>query len=240
MALLPPGFDPATGKLRTGAIPTSVITNPPSSSSYGSYSPGQYSRRRGPWTWFNDTIIAIGNWIADVMENLSNVAMWVTIIGIVLSALIGIISIFAEGRVFMGIVAIIFGGGLLYYLMFLIAAIVKLVVSLVLYVVRFIFWNGWTFILAAAVIAGISIATAYVEPDSYNRNKVESSTEYSTTYVCTANVLNVRSAPSTSASVLGVLRKGDRCQVLSRHGSFSKIKYNGSYGYVSSSYLQLQ
>ena len=57
-----------------------------------------------------------------------------------------------------------------------------------------------------------------------------------TQYV-TATTLNVRSGAGTSYSVLGSLSKGTKVEVISTTNGWSKIKYNGSTGYVSSKYL---
>lgn len=55
--------------------------------------------------------------------------------------------------------------------------------------------------------------------------------------IVTATSLNVRSQGSVSAPVIGSLMKGSKVEVISQEGSWSKIKYNNGYAYVSSSYL---
>lgn len=62
------------------------------------------------------------------------------------------------------------------------------------------------------------------------------STSLSIKYV-TASSLNVRKGASTSYSVIGTLSKGAKVEVISTSNGWSKIKYNGSVGYVSSKYL---
>ena len=62
------------------------------------------------------------------------------------------------------------------------------------------------------------------------------STSLSIKYV-TASSLNVRKGASTSYSVIGTLSKGTKVEVISTSNGWSKIKYNGSVGYVSSKYL---
>lgn len=63
--------------------------------------------------------------------------------------------------------------------------------------------------------------------------------EYSsstTKYVNTTS-LNFRSGPSTSYSVIGKLSSGTKVEVISTSNGWSKIKYDGKTGYVSSKYL---
>ncbi len=57
-------------------------------------------------------------------------------------------------------------------------------------------------------------------------------------YVNSTTGLNVRSGPSTSYTILGRLDYKEKVTVLSTSNGWSKIKYNGSTGYVSDSYLQ--
>ena len=64
-----------------------------------------------------------------------------------------------------------------------------------------------------------------------------SSTANTTTKYVTASSLNVRSGAGTNYSVLGSLSKGSKVEVISESNGWSKIKYNGSVGYVSSKYL---
>jgi N-acetylmuramoyl-L-alanine amidase len=55
----------------------------------------------------------------------------------------------------------------------------------------------------------------------------------------TASSLNVRSAPTTGASVLGRLAKNDVVNVYSINGYWTKIGYNGKTAYVHKTYLKL-
>ncbi len=79
-----------------------------------------------------------------------------------------------------------------------------------------------------------------IQTDSYKGYVYEdylTTVSSSKTRYCTASSLNVRKKASTSSSVIGSLSYGERCQVVSTTNGWSKIKYNGSYGYVSSDYL---
>ncbi len=58
-------------------------------------------------------------------------------------------------------------------------------------------------------------------------------------YVKTSSTsLNIRSGPSTSYGIIGAISKGSTVIILSHHGNFCKILYNGNKtGYVSAAYL---
>lgn len=52
-----------------------------------------------------------------------------------------------------------------------------------------------------------------------------------------SSYLNVRNNASTSASVIGSLSKGSNISIIAESNGWYKIKYNSSYGYVSSKYI---
>lgn len=52
-----------------------------------------------------------------------------------------------------------------------------------------------------------------------------------------ATSLNFREGPSTNYSVISKLSKNDKVGIISIDNGWAKIKYNGSYGYVSNKYL---
>ncbi|MGI5885715.1 MAG: SH3 domain-containing protein, partial [Candidatus Spyradocola sp.] len=51
--------------------------------------------------------------------------------------------------------------------------------------------------------------------------------------------VNVRSGPSTSASVVGSLKKGNAVEILAQSGDFYKINYGTGTAYISSSYVRV-
>jgi N-acetylmuramoyl-L-alanine amidase len=54
-----------------------------------------------------------------------------------------------------------------------------------------------------------------------------------------ANVLNVRSKPSTDGKAIGSLKNGETVQILDFDGSWAKIEFDGVTGYVHSYYLSI-
>ncbi len=57
------------------------------------------------------------------------------------------------------------------------------------------------------------------------------------TLYITANSLNVRSAPSTSASIIGSLKKGDSVQATALSNGWYTIVFSGMTGYISADYV---
>ena len=55
----------------------------------------------------------------------------------------------------------------------------------------------------------------------------------------TGSSVNVRSGPSTSASVLGSLKKGDGVEIISQNNGFYRIVYNSGTAYISASYVRV-
>ena len=87
--------------------------------------------------------------------------------------------------------------------------------------------NGWSKIKYNGQIG-------YVSSKYLSNTAPEAST---TIKYVNASSLNVRSGPSTNNSVIGKLSNGDKVEVISTSNGWSKIKYNGQIGYVSSKYL---
>jgi len=57
-------------------------------------------------------------------------------------------------------------------------------------------------------------------------------------YVVNSDTLNVRSGPSADSSVVGVLSRNDRVEVIDKSGTWWKIRSGKIEGYVNSSYLK--
>jgi len=54
----------------------------------------------------------------------------------------------------------------------------------------------------------------------------------------TARALNVRSAPSTSARILGTVQLGTRFQVLGRQGDWLRVRYNNSEAFIAAAFVK--
>lgn len=233
---LPAGFDPVKGTWSGVSAPKiqsnyNTISSGSYSGSYSTYS----SRNYNLWDRFNDAIKSIGNWIDDIIEPVSG---WITILGIIIGAIGLICWIFDDSNIFYIILRFIgacFIGGIMFY----VVAINAFIISLILKVVRFIFWNGWTLLIALTLAIGGWAYAAYSSP-SYEYTPVAETEVYTPIYDkyrCTAAVLNVRIHPNKTSRVLGTLRNGQVVEVIDKENGFAAIEYNGQRGYASLKFL---
>jgi uncharacterized protein YgiM (DUF1202 family) len=56
----------------------------------------------------------------------------------------------------------------------------------------------------------------------------------------TSKGVNVRQGPSGSTEKLGYISKGETVEIVAEEGSYYKVKYNGGYGYVYGTYIELE
>ena len=68
---------------------------------------------------------------------------------------------------------------------------------------------------------------------------IEESQITATGKVVNADSLNVRKGPSISFDIIGTLSGGDKVKIIGESNGWYKIEYNGTYGYVSESYIEL-
>lgn len=88
--------------------------------------------------------------------------------------------------------------------------------------------KGW----AGAAVSGDSSSNTNVDTSDF-------SDKYAGTYTVTATSLNIRSAPSTSASKIGSIPNGASITVSSGNGSWAAVSYGNINGYCSMDYLKL-
>lgn len=236
---LPAGFDPVKGTFSGVPAPKIKTTyNTTSAASYSStFSPGSYSsfRSYSIWDRFNEAIKSVGNWIDDIIEPVSG---WITIIGIIVGVIALICWIFNDSNIIYIILRFIgacFIAGIMYYVI----AINAFLISLLLKVIRFVFWNAWTLLITLTLAIGGWAYAAY-GPHSYDYTSATETEVYTPTYDkyrCTASVLNVRTHPDKTSRVLGTLRKGQEIEVIDIENGFAAIEYNGQRGYASLKYL---
>ncbi|WP_057556517.1 SH3 domain-containing protein [Paraclostridium sordellii] len=106
--------------------------------------------------------------------------------------------------------------------------------------------NGWTKIkhdgrigfVASKYLSSIENNNQPTKPEQQPNVPVQPQVSVGKTKVVVATSLNVRSGPSTGNSVIGSLKNNEKVEVISESNGWSKIKYNGKEGYVSSTYLK--
>lgn len=240
-------FDPATGEISGNGIPRSTrsggstrASTRTNTSSRSYYSSSNLSL----WDRLNNFVIGIGNWIARNGESaMSYVAMACLAIAWI-GFVIGIIAIWIDEGFIWAAIAAIFGGGICYYLSGIALAVFYFLDDFILLIVRYIFYNIYTLLVALVLLVGPVVLDAvghislFSDSDSAQIEMYEPET-VANIYVCTASTsLNVRSAPDTYSSVLGTLKSGQEVEVLNFVSGFAKIRYNGQIAYASSDYLR--
>lgn len=240
MPQLPFGFDPDAGTFANVKLPPPRVNNRyNTANTFTPTADTSYQPRTVHLNWwqrFDRVISNIGNWFAEnydeVVERLS---VWLYIL-IFIGAAIAVIATWVSSgfisAIIAGVVALI-AIGIIYYIG---EIVLPIITGITMFAGRFIFWNAFTFLLfLCALFGGWAHSALRPAPKPV---QVEAVTVKPTSYTCTARTLNVRSAPDTGSSVLGVLRKGDEVKVIDNTGDFSRIEYNGSTGYVATRYIK--
>lgn len=231
---LPAGFDP--NNMSFG--PSTPIIGIPRNQSSSSYS----SHRPSLWSRFNSAVAEIGNWFADHVETAIGICCMLVIAGVVITGIIYVIAAWVNEGFFMalvtGVIAVIVGYicvGIGWY-------VILFGVNIVMYGLRILFWNGWTLLLAIALVIGVNVYSScsysnyrYIPEPEPVVQQTEPTTEI---YRCTARALNVRTSPSTLGDILGAIVEGDQVEVHEIVNGFAKIDYKGRTGYVSTEYLR--
>lgn len=223
--------------IRRTPRPIPIRSNP--NINYDTLFSHDFTRRRSLWERFDNFIGNIGNWFADTSETITSVLSILLLICMAIPFIGWLISL----GWFWGIVAGIFLGGIAYYAAMIVIGIFIWISNIGLAIIRYIFYSGISFLITLAII-GVLLGIGIMSSSNSNIKKSTKS-EYVTTqttkYYCTANsVLNVRSAPSSSARVIGVLKPNQIVDVYEITNGFAKIKCNGSDGYASIKYLSKQ
>ena len=95
--------------------------------------------------------------------------------------------------------------------------------------------DGW----AKIIFPSAKYTNGYVSAQYLTKQSTSPETVIGEKTVC-SRVLNVRSGAGTSYSIVGKLNRNTKVEVIETvaNGSWSKIKFNGGYAYVSSTYIQ--
>ena len=143
---LPQGFDPKS--MSFGKTPA-VINIPKTSSTY--------TRRPSLWSRFNEAIGNFGNWIADASDTIINVMAMIGVGAIILVAIIAVITTWVQEGFFMALLA-----GVIAYIVGYIGIgiawlVINVVMNILLFVLRFLFWSGWTLLLGVGGLIVLSL-----------------------------------------------------------------------------------
>ena len=211
---------------------------------FGSFGSGSSSRTSsaasvgGFWSRWNDKVKYIGEWIDDNRDRIADSDVWSVICGI-LGALILLLAAIETKSLLWGGIVFFIGIGIGYYLVPLAAIPISFVVNIFLRLVKYVFYNIYTLIIAILFILSATcdpIIDKWLKDES--TTKVEQ-TEKTTIYRCTSSkALNVRGAPNSNASIIGTLQPKQEVEVYSTRNGFAKIRFKGGTGYASLDYLE--
>lgn len=195
------------------------------------------------WDRANNFFIGIGNWLAENMSNITSIVMAVSAVGVLIALLCMVVGAFFSDGIFMGILSII-GAVIIGYIYMYILGISSYVLGFLLLVVRFVFWNIYSFLAVLAIVLYLFIAglsdrasqnTISPEASAVIEKVVEPKT---TTYYCTARSgVNIRKEPNTISDILGSLPTGEEIQVYGFSGGYAKVSYKGAEAYVLAKYV---
>lgn len=236
---LPAGFNPNDMSFGNLTKRTPVIEIPRNTSTYASYVSWGNSHRESLWSRFNNGVASIGNWFADKSEDVLGWISLATMVIIVISCIVQVISTWVDNGFWMALlmaIGVCIAGVIAWY----VAAIAIVIgVNVVMYGFRFLFWNGWTLLIALSLATGVWAYAAYGSSSYDYTTGTEVHTPTYDKYRCKAAVLNVRIQPNKTSRVLGTLRKGQEVEVIDKENGFAAIEFNGQRGYASLKYLSL-
>lgn len=232
MSGLPSGFDPKRLTLGENS-PIRRVLPPRVYVSTGN---------RSVWDRFNNLISSFGSWMTE----------WGAFcLGIIVAAIPAIWGIIELGGWVIDAFNDFFLGGILALGIAVFFACLGLIVVVAVYYVgffagwvfgKYICYNAWTF-LSVLFLGGVIWWIVTLNSDStlaHQHQQQVASTPAYTEYQCTAKRLNVRSAPSTNAHVIGVVSREETVKVYGFEGNFARIKWNNTTAYVSRKYISMQ
>ena len=226
-------------KISSKVSSPSRSTSSSSSSSSSTHKPYTYTSTYKPS--LNDRVADLGDWFADHSDDAASVVGIVAAVIWGLAVLVGTIALFVE----VGLWAIL-GLGIaatIGYYGCIIALGAGAFISKILFgILRVVFYNLYVLLLFILIPTGIIVYNV-IDDHRYTKPVVQTSmVPQTTTYYCTINSLNVRSAATTKSKAIGKLTYGQAVEVIERGESFSKIKFqhaNGTTAWVGNKYLSL-
>lgn len=144
---LPKGFDPRNMSFGNIANATPVFEIPRNTTSYVTSSSSLWSR-------FNSGVASIGNWFAEHAEGALGVCSIIMTAIIVISAIVYVIGTWANEGFWMALLMAVvayFVGLIAWYIG---AVVIVIVVNVIMYGFRLLFWNGWTLLIVLALSIG--------------------------------------------------------------------------------------
>ena len=190
--------------------------------------------KRNLWNRYNDFIESIGDWFEYDSDKLSTIMIGIIFLIYVISVIGAWVHDGFIAALITGIIGFIIAGIAIYA--------VTLITIIVSKILRYVFYNGWTFLIVLMLFVVPNIIPAVTSLfNSYNdttATEYAPMEDYTELYICTARVLNVREQPDKNARVIGVFSNNDYVYVYEINDGFARIKYKDGEAYVSASYIK--
>lgn len=190
------------------------------------------------WEGFDNTITNIGNYLARNGENFANITVGICIWILALGLIWWVIQHWIDDG-FLWAILYVFGAAIIFGIGSFCLGIISFILQLCIAALRFVFWNSWSLL---GIIMILLISTLFNSCESTETLIQEYPTETIIPYQpticrCTAKVLNVRGEPNMNSNIYGILYRGQQVEVTDTLNGFARIEFKGTYGYVSSKYL---
>ena len=96
--------------------------------------------------------------------------------------------------------------------------------------------NGWYKIETSSGKQGW-VSSSYITASNSNTNNSTNNNTQSNIAIVNTDGLNFRNGAGTSYSIIKVLNKGEKVEVISESNGWSKVKHDSRLGYVASQYI---
>jgi hypothetical protein len=195
--------------------------------------------RRNVWQRMNDFVVNMGEWIDDNRDALSNNISigfyFLAWIGLAIGVIVQLFSSFWGA-----LLSAIIGGVIVYYAAGVGVFILLWVLQVFFYIVRYIFYNIYTLLIATLLVLGLCFSNQ--NSQDKNRTTITSTSAIlEPNYYCDVNTtLKVREYPWRNAKEIGQLKRYEEVYVYSIDNNFAKINFKGRFAYVSAEYLKLK
>lgn len=190
------------------------------------------------WERINNFISEIGDWFDYNGTTFSNSISFVFYIIVWISLGIGVIGQWISSGFWTALITGVIGGIIVYYA----AGIAMVILMYVLYgcfkVMRYVFYNVYTLLIAIAIIAAIIFSNQINIPQN-RATPISNSVSNQPNYYCdVSTTLRVREYPRANARVIGQLKRNEEVYVYSIDNGFAKIDFKGRTAYASAGYLK--
>jgi hypothetical protein len=190
------------------------------------------------WRSITSFISEIGDWFDDNSVAFSNNISFVFYIIAWISFGVGVIGLWIGAGFWAALIMAVIGGVIVRYVAGFAVAILMYILCGCFKVMRYIFYNVYTLLIAVIIIIAVIF---FHQADAPQNRTVTNSSQVSNlpNYFCDVNTtLKVREHPRKYAKEIGQLKRHEEVYVYSIDNNFAKIDFKGRIAYASAEYLK--